>query len=91
MARCRMSTPYSAVNAQGDADWNSYPKHVWSPAGGWYSQPANWKANTAIMGGVVVGIAAMMWNLSANREFRNEMPRVSRERSGEGRRWNERG
>ncbi|KAJ7761069.1 hypothetical protein B0H16DRAFT_1531754 [Mycena metata] len=25
-----------------------YPKHVWSPAGGWWSQPANWKMNTFI-------------------------------------------
>ncbi|RMZ11972.1 hypothetical protein D0862_02795 [Hortaea werneckii] len=30
-----------------------YPKHVWSPAGGWYAQPANWKQNTAVMGAVV--------------------------------------
>jgi hypothetical protein len=30
------------------------------------------------MGGVVVGICAMVWNLSAEREFRNEMPRVRR-------------
>ncbi|SMQ54740.1 unnamed protein product [Zymoseptoria tritici ST99CH_1A5] len=55
-----------------------YPKHVWSPAGGWYSQPANWKTNTWIMGGVVTGIAAMAWTLSAQREFRNEMPRPDR-------------
>ncbi|CAK1360960.1 hypothetical protein CBER1_11515 [Cercospora berteroae] len=55
-----------------------YPKHVWSPAGGWYSQPSNWKTNTAIMGGVIVGIVAMTWNLSANREFRNEMPQPDR-------------
>ncbi|KAL9131617.1 MAG: hypothetical protein Q9217_000505 [Psora testacea] len=26
-----------------------YPKHVWSPSGGWYAQPANWKSNTAVM------------------------------------------
>ncbi|KAJ7661695.1 hypothetical protein B0H17DRAFT_323071 [Mycena rosella] len=25
-----------------------YPKYVWSPAGGWWSQPANWKMNTFI-------------------------------------------
>jgi hypothetical protein len=29
-----------------------------------------------IMGGVVTGVAAMAWSLSAEREFRNEMPRV---------------
>ncbi|OQO07070.1 hypothetical protein B0A48_07636 [Cryoendolithus antarcticus] len=51
-----------------------YPKHVWSPAGGWYAQPANWKANTAIMLGVVSGVVAMAWSVSANREHRYKMP-----------------
>ncbi|KAF2503086.1 hypothetical protein BU16DRAFT_612652 [Lophium mytilinum] len=55
-----------------------YPKHVWSPAGGWYSQPANWKANTAIMSGVVIGITAIAWSISAEREFRNKMPEQGR-------------
>ncbi|KAF2161463.1 hypothetical protein M409DRAFT_28192 [Zasmidium cellare ATCC 36951] len=55
-----------------------YPKHVWSPAGGWYSQPDNWKTNTAIMGAVMTGIVAMAWSYSAENEFRNEMPRSDR-------------
>ncbi|CAP70395.1 uncharacterized protein PODANS_3_4740 [Podospora anserina S mat+] len=55
-----------------------YPKHVWSPAGGWYAQPANWKANTAILGVCVFGITAMVWNLSAEREFRHKMPEPGR-------------
>ncbi|KAK0665884.1 hypothetical protein QBC41DRAFT_231815, partial [Cercophora samala] len=55
-----------------------YPKHVWSPAGGWYAQPANWKANTAILGLCVFGITAMVWNLSAEREFRHKMPEPGR-------------
>ena len=53
-----------------------YPKHVWSPAGGWYAQPKNWRANTAIMLGVVVGITAMAWSVSAEREHRYKMPEV---------------
>ena len=57
---------------------NSYPKHVWSPAGGWYAQPANWKANTAILGLVVVGITAIAWNISAERETRDRMPEKGR-------------
>merc|ERR1712189_533 len=24
-----------------------YPKYVWSPSGGWWCQPRNWKRNTA--------------------------------------------
>ena len=55
-----------------------YPKHVWSPAGGWYAQPMNWKANTAIMGVVVIGITAIAWNISAEREFRHKMPEKGR-------------
>ncbi len=58
--------------------YHSYPKHVWSPAGGWYAQPANWKANTAVMGVVVIGITAIAWNISAEREFRHKMPEKGR-------------
>ena len=25
-----------------------FPKSVWSPAGGWWAEPKNWKRNTAI-------------------------------------------
>jgi hypothetical protein len=55
-----------------------YPKEVWSPAGGWYSRPANWKANTAVMGAFVIGIAAMAFSLSADREHRDKMPEPGR-------------
>ncbi|KAL7273512.1 hypothetical protein RUND412_003628 [Rhizina undulata] len=51
-----------------------YPKHVWSPTGGWYSRPSNWKANTAIMYGVIAGVVALAWKLSADREVRTVMP-----------------
>ncbi|KAL1955568.1 hypothetical protein VTO42DRAFT_8447 [Malbranchea cinnamomea] len=55
-----------------------YPKHVWSPAGGWYCQPANWKSNTAIIGAVALGIAAMAFKLSAEREYRTKFPEEGR-------------
>ncbi|KAH8172706.1 hypothetical protein LIA77_06961 [Sarocladium implicatum] len=45
-----------------------YPKHVWSPAGGWYGQPANWRANTVIAGLAITGLVAATWKFSANRE-----------------------
>ncbi|KAI7541503.1 hypothetical protein KC331_g8530 [Hortaea werneckii] len=51
-----------------------YPKHVWSPAGGWYAQPANWKQNTAVFGAVVMGICLMVGSVSADREHRDKMP-----------------
>ncbi|EEQ88778.1 hypothetical protein RJZ56_004336 [Blastomyces dermatitidis] len=55
-----------------------YPKHVWSPAGGWYSQPANWKTNTAIIGAVMFGVAAMAFSVSADREVRTKFPEQGR-------------
>ncbi|EEU34366.1 hypothetical protein NCS52_01262900 [Fusarium sp. LHS14.1] len=45
-----------------------YPKHVWSPAGGWYAQPSNWRGNTIIAGVVMAGIVAVTWKFSAERE-----------------------
>lgn len=60
------------------ASFGRYPKEVWSPAGGWYAQPANWKANTAIIGAAVVGIVAATWSLSAERERRDKMPEPGR-------------
>lgn len=55
-----------------------YPKHVWSPAGGWYAQPANWKANTAIMATVILGITAYAFSISADREYRTKFPEEGR-------------
>ncbi|ETI20261.1 hypothetical protein G647_08295 [Cladophialophora carrionii CBS 160.54] len=52
-----------------------YPKHVWSPAGGWYGQPQNWKANTIVMGVVIAACTAVAWRVSAEREMRYKMPR----------------
>ena len=57
---------------------DSYPKHVWSPAGGWYTQPSNWKVNTAVFGAVILGFTALTWRLSADREFRHKMPEPGR-------------
>ncbi|KAE9363641.1 hypothetical protein N431DRAFT_474655 [Stipitochalara longipes BDJ] len=66
------------LNKMGGGGKIPYPKHVWSPAGGWYSQPSNWKANTAVFGMVIVGLTAMMWKLSAEREFRTKFPEDGR-------------
>ncbi|KAK7927554.1 hypothetical protein PG985_004552 [Apiospora marii] len=55
-----------------------YPKHVWSPSGGWYAQPSNWRVNTAVFMGVIVGLTALTWNLSAQREVRYKMPEPGR-------------
>ncbi|EXJ81714.1 hypothetical protein A1O1_07779 [Capronia coronata CBS 617.96] len=51
-----------------------YPKHIWSPAGGWYGQPKNWKANTAVFGVIIAACAGLAWKVSAEREHRYRMP-----------------
>lgn len=64
--------------ARPPADHRRYPKHVWSPAGGWYAQPANWKGNTAVVGLVLASIVGMAWSVSAQREHRDKMPEQGR-------------
>ncbi|ERS95949.1 hypothetical protein HMPREF1624_07484 [Sporothrix schenckii ATCC 58251] len=55
-----------------------YPKHVWSPAGGWYGQPNNWKKNTAIAGLTIFGIIAIVWKIDSELEYRHKMPEPGR-------------
>ncbi|VDB86394.1 unnamed protein product [Peniophora sp. CBMAI 1063] len=51
-----------------------YRKDVWSPAGGWWSQPKTWRRNTAILfGGILLvtyGAASVSWD----REQRYVLP-----------------
>jgi len=70
--------PREARLGSSNRSIRSYPKHVWSPAGGWYAQPSNWKANTAVFGLAIVGITALVWKVSAEREFRHTMPEPGR-------------
>ncbi|PHH62245.1 hypothetical protein CDD81_7305 [Ophiocordyceps australis] len=51
-----------------------YPKHVWSPSGGWYAQPKNWKSNTLIAGAVMFGICAIAFRYGAEYEERVRRP-----------------
>ncbi|GJJ77266.1 hypothetical protein EMPS_09625 [Entomortierella parvispora] len=51
-----------------------YPKHVWSPTGGWWTQPTNWKSNTAVAVGITAAIVAGAWKYSANNEQRHSRP-----------------
>ncbi|KAG2351892.1 hypothetical protein BDR07DRAFT_1440948 [Suillus spraguei] len=45
-----------------------YPKHVWSPAGGW------WGPNTVITFAGMFAIAYGVWSVSADREIRHIEP-----------------
>ncbi|ORX41005.1 hypothetical protein BD324DRAFT_647905 [Kockovaella imperatae] len=51
-----------------------YPKIVWSPAGGWWSRPSNWRTNTAMTAVVITGIGAAVWKWSAAHEERPVAP-----------------
>ncbi|KAI5119994.1 hypothetical protein M0805_004437 [Coniferiporia weirii] len=51
-----------------------YPKEVWSPAGGWWTRPSNWKSNTAIAFGGILLVTYSAWQLSASREWRHNAP-----------------
>ncbi|GHJ88989.1 hypothetical protein NliqN6_5391 [Naganishia liquefaciens] len=51
-----------------------YPKEVWSPAGGWWSRPANWRTNTFVcITGIIVATAGV-WKISARNEIRHARP-----------------
>ncbi|KAI0752604.1 hypothetical protein C8Q80DRAFT_1096978, partial [Daedaleopsis nitida] len=47
-----------------------YPKQVWSPAGGWWTRPANWKSNTAIAFAGIFAVAYGVFTVSADKEVR---------------------
>lgn len=42
----------------------SYPKWVWSSAGGWWPNPTHWKRNSIVYGVAVVGIAMYAYQIS---------------------------
>ncbi|TFK52871.1 hypothetical protein OE88DRAFT_1697250 [Heliocybe sulcata] len=51
-----------------------YPKEVWSPAGGWWTRPSNWKSNTAIAFAGILAITYATWQVSADKEWRFQEP-----------------
>jgi len=48
---------------------------VWTPAGGWWNNPKNWKMNTAIVGACIVASCMVVFNISASKERRPIPPR----------------
>ncbi|KAF9509954.1 hypothetical protein BS47DRAFT_1348506 [Hydnum rufescens UP504] len=51
-----------------------YPKHVWTPSGGWWTRPSNWRMNTAIATAGIFAIAYATFRYSAEREWRYVEP-----------------
>ncbi|KXS20133.1 hypothetical protein M427DRAFT_108309 [Gonapodya prolifera JEL478] len=58
----------------GHSERWAYPKWVWSPAGGWWGRPKNWRTNFAI---VATGSAVFIYSVfrfSAANEIRMTPP-----------------
>ncbi|PVG03991.1 hypothetical protein CPB86DRAFT_312671 [Serendipita vermifera] len=51
-----------------------YPKEVWSPAGGWWTRPANWKSNTLIIVGGIGALSYLVFRATAPLETRTTTP-----------------
>ncbi|KAK8817477.1 hypothetical protein WA538_004200, partial [Blastocystis sp. DL] len=51
-----------------------YPKYVWSPAGGWWAQNANWKRNTKVAALVMVCCCIPVFLTSIKLERRPQPP-----------------
>ncbi|KAH8087530.1 hypothetical protein HD553DRAFT_308377 [Filobasidium floriforme] len=51
-----------------------FPKEVWSPSGGWWSRPSNWRANTLIAAGGIAVATLGVWRISARNEIRHTQP-----------------
>jgi hypothetical protein len=53
----------------GGTHYNT-PKYVWSPSGGWWANPANWKKSTGIAFGVIGLAFAGLCMVSSGKEVR---------------------
>lgn len=49
---------------------NVHDLTIRTPSGGWWTQPTNWKANTAVAVGITATIVAAAWKYSAENEVR---------------------
>ncbi|EGD75943.1 hypothetical protein PTSG_00651 [Salpingoeca rosetta] len=53
--------------AEGGVQKFPYPTKVWSPAGGWWPAPKNWKANTIIAAAVIATVCIPAYIISERR------------------------
>lgn len=58
----------------GDGGHYAYPKGVWSPAGGWWADPKNWRRNTAVAFLGIAAISTVVFFKSAQLEQRPVPP-----------------
>ena len=55
---------------QGGGEHYEFPKFVWSPAGGWWSNPRHWKRNTIVIVTVAAAFTIPFVKYSAANEVR---------------------
>ena len=60
--------PCSLHTLQGGTKQFKYPLYVWSPSGGWWCNPRQWRRNTVIAFGAIGVISAGVWYISAQLE-----------------------
>eukprot|EP01135_Chromosphaera_perkinsii_P001524 Nk52_evm4s206 gene=Nk52_evmTU4s206 len=51
-----------------------YPRYVWSPAGGWWCNPPNWKRNTFLAFAGTFAAASLVFQWSSSIERRPIAP-----------------
>ena len=66
-----------SIRRLGGGGGYHYPQHVWTPAGGWWPNPPNWKNNTAVAFGVVGTLFSAIFMFSAANE-RRPMPPMNK-------------
>ncbi|KII91964.1 hypothetical protein PLICRDRAFT_173745 [Plicaturopsis crispa FD-325 SS-3] len=59
---------------QGGGGRYPYPKTVWSPAGGWWTRPSNWRSNSIIVFGGIVALSYGVATVSWAHEWRSVQP-----------------
>jgi NADH dehydrogenase (ubiquinone) 1 beta subcomplex subunit 10 len=68
------NSPTATVPAWDDPAVSPYPKFVWTPTGGWYCNPPNWRKNTGLAMFFVLVSSGVVWYISAQLERRPVPP-----------------
>ncbi|KAJ7594054.1 hypothetical protein C8J56DRAFT_747861, partial [Mycena floridula] len=53
---------------QGGGGRYPFPKDVWSPSGGWWARPHNWKSNTIVAFAGILTMSYVVFRWSAEKE-----------------------
>lgn len=62
--------------AMGGGPRFPYPKEVWSPSGGWWPYPKNWRTNTVVAFGLLGLLSAPIFIISESKTERAHPPKV---------------